>query len=394
MRIKHVLKFLQLLRASQISISEDEDWVRCSCPLAPFTHFKGTDENPSFGIKVNPYGQSLYNCFTCGSGVLQDLLHIMNFTTGVPVAAQDYFSLHENFEYQGERTAPDNVLYSNEFWSDKYSLSLDEVKHEILPVPDVVLQHYPRVEDGTDREAGRVRDWCIGRGIDLEVAYKYGLRYDPEGMRIVFPITDSDGKIYHLHSRSRMDKFFYYIRPDNSGYPELKWGRKDHWFGMQFYKADKPALLVESETDVLRLESLGVENSLASCGQVNKWKLDRILSNLIYLGFDSDRAGAKYCMKAIRILHSRSILARLFWRTILLRPEEYFSTGRIKHREKRAKDAGDIITSEQLDRVFAGRKFIEIGGDGHVILKDTTLENKFKEGVIGAIDRWAYSRSN
>ena len=391
MRLKHIVKFLQLLRVGNIKISDDEDWVRGSCPLAPFTHIKGTDENPSFGVKVNPFGQSVYNCFSCGYGSLQELMHKMNFTTGVPVVAQDYFSIYEIFDRREQlEHDPDNVLYE-----DKYSLNIEEIKHEAIPVPEVVLKHYPRLEDGRDREANRVRDWCLGRGILLDVAYKYGLRYDPEGMRIIFPITDTDGKIYHLHSRSRMDKFFYYVRPDNCGYPDLKWGRKDFWFGIQFYDSSKPVYLVESETDVLRLESLGVENSLASCGALNKYKLARILSDLIYLAFDSDRAGAKYCIKAIQYLHSRSLLARLFWREILLQPIEYYSTGRVKRKEKRAKDAGDILTSEQLDVVLRGRKYIEIGGDGRVILKDYREDNKLIEGVnMSAIDRWAYSRSN
>lgn len=44
-------------------------WVSIHCPLAPWTHERGSDRSPSAGISVND-GVSIFNCFAAGTGVL------------------------------------------------------------------------------------------------------------------------------------------------------------------------------------------------------------------------------------------------------------------------------------------------------------------------------------
>lgn len=51
--------------------TDSQAWV--SCPLAPWTHSKGTDHNPSCGINFEKT-PAFYNCFTChASGSLKDM---------------------------------------------------------------------------------------------------------------------------------------------------------------------------------------------------------------------------------------------------------------------------------------------------------------------------------
>jgi len=47
-----------------------EDWVMLKCPFAEWTHSKGTDTNPSFGIKINDTGNSGYHCFSADTTFL------------------------------------------------------------------------------------------------------------------------------------------------------------------------------------------------------------------------------------------------------------------------------------------------------------------------------------
>ena len=170
------------------------------------------------------------------------------------------------------------------------------------------------------------------------LAQEHRIRHS--GRDLIFPIRDVDFKTYLLHARSRLDKLFYYITPAIAGRPELKWGRKDYWFGIEFVDFQKPMLLVESETDLLRLQTLGIPNVLASCGPIGKKKLTRIKSEEIWLGFDSDLQGAEYCYKAVKELHSSARLLRLSWASVGL------------------KDAAQLRTVDQFREVWANRKTV------------------------------------
>jgi hypothetical protein len=351
MRLNDIIAFLRVLRAGEIRVSDDEKWVRCSCPLAPFTHIKGTDENPSFGISVNDEGESGYNCFTCGSGRLSDLIHVMHWTVGISKRAEDFYSISEIF--YGEERGEDAITnVKKEYWDEKYG-KVYTIPPK-MPVPTVVLRHYPLLEGNEkEYEAKRILEYLVGRGIPDYLLYEYKVRYDPHKQEIIFPIIDDDSKIYRLHVRNRRDKTFYYKTPDNTGYPDLdSWGRKDYWFGYQFYDPSIPAYLVESETDLLRLRALGVENVIATCGSLTPGKLDRLSSPHYYLGFDSDSPGAKFTYKAIRHLSEvqpSAGLTRLNWNCVLL---PYYTPKRRIRKWRPAKDAGDIATSEQLEKVF------------------------------------------
>ncbi len=66
--IKHFMMALGVL-PSTIKVVGDS--VMGSCPYAPYFHGGGKDTKPSFGIKINDIGKSLFHCFSCGaSGTL------------------------------------------------------------------------------------------------------------------------------------------------------------------------------------------------------------------------------------------------------------------------------------------------------------------------------------
>ncbi len=104
MNREQVIQFLNLLGAD--NMVEAGVWVRSSCPLAPKWHVKGTDENPSFGIRIDPSGESFYHCFTCGSGTLTSLLSKLTWAQIDPKKAVDFLMIHEIF--------PDYTLKSKE----------------------------------------------------------------------------------------------------------------------------------------------------------------------------------------------------------------------------------------------------------------------------------------
>lgn len=349
MRLGDIIYFLKLLGVGEIKISDEEEWVRCSCPLAPWTHFKGKDENPSFGIKVNDKGESGFNCFTCKSGRLLDLLHMMHFTIGIPIAASDFFSLTEIFD---EDEAEVRDWKTDGFY--RHFTEVEVIPSKKIPVPPEIVENYPLLEY-TEDEVGQlqIENYFIDRGIRPDILYEYDVRMQPISNYIIFPIIDSDREVYRLHVKVLYSKDFFYVTPELAGYPEYEnWGRKDYWFGMQYYDPTKPIILVESETDLLRLRSLDVENVLATCGPINKYKAERITNEVIYLGFDSDDAGSKFTMKAVQLFRGRR-LYRLHWDLV---QHKYYTPKKRLERYRPCKDAGDLMSCEQFEEVMQKKR--------------------------------------
>lgn len=370
-RLPDIINFLKLLGVGEIRISEDEDWTRCSCPLAPFTHFKGKDENPSFGIIVNDTGESAYHCFTCGSGRVWDLVHGLQWTVGITKQARHFFGTAEIF---GEEQLGDPNDYTiGSGFDDVYQRVILGKKK--VKVPDAILDSYPLLQY-SDHEGSKdeIESYFLGhRGILPQVLWEHEIRHDPDKHLIIFPMIDSDGEAYRLHVKLVFEKTFWYLTPEVLGVADKyeAWGRKDYWFGYQFLDPALPLTIVESETDLLRLKSLGVSNVIASCGALNKFKISRIPNYTIYLGFDSDTAGDKFTMKAIKLFDNRRKLYKLDWSLVNV---TYYTPKRRIPKLRKAKDAGDLETLEQYEHIEAHK--IPVGEIPSVAV------------TSGYVDRW------
>lgn len=319
MKLNDIVLFLRELGTGEITVSDDEEWVRCKCPLASVFHAKGRDENPSFGIRVNDRGESGYHCFTCRSGRLADLLHVMNFTTGVRKSACSFYGSHEIFDRE-EKPRGIETLASVKGYKDVYSE--DKEKEVIrIPIPKNILEPYPLLKTSTHKKQ---REKCYayaeGRGISREALDAFEVRHDPWRGTLAFPITGDSSNIYSLHFKPATDDEvrvrFWHLTPKNSGYPEAIWGSPDAMFGLNFYSSSKPLIFVESETDVLRLWSLGLGDVfciIGACGAVNKIKIDRLRNQIVYLGFDNDPAGSKYYKKCLEHFPRYVQLHKLDW---------------------------------------------------------------------------------
>jgi len=340
-RVLDVVEFLHILGASSIEASADAEWVRSSCPLAEYTHSKGRDRRPSFGIKVNPIGESSVHCFTCGSSNLAGLVHRITWLKGYNPKIHKFYADHECFYADLLSTV----------YNPSFSVPVTAVP---VAVPYIVIESYPLIAPNkkysavTAFELNKMEKWFIGRNIDIDIVRSYQIRMDVVAGNIIFPIKDVDYKTYHLHARSRTEKLFFFYTADYLQQPK-PWGRKDFWFGIEHVDFSKPVILVESETDVLRLRTLGIDNVMAACGGVGSEKLKRVISNIAILGFDSDEPGARYCSKAIGSLHSSAGMIRLSWKTV------------------GAKDAGDLKSLDDWNKVWENRKIVRQEG-GKIIL--------------------------
>jgi 5S rRNA maturation endonuclease (ribonuclease M5) len=274
----------------------------------------------------------------------------MNWTVGTPLTARHFFGSAEIFDE--DQVGDPNDFKIGGYYDDVYSRVF--LGRKKIRVPDEILSEYPLLEDSPFEDSKEeIESYFMSRGIRPDILWEYEIRHDPSRHLIIFPMIDTDGEAYRLHVKLVLEKTFWYLTPELLGCADLyePWGRKDYWFGIQFLDPALPVILVESETDLLRLRSLGVDNVLATCGAINKWKVARIPNHTIYLGFDSDNAGGKFTMKAIELLKGRRLF-RLNWNIVDI--TRYTKVKRLERKEP-AKDAGDLETLEQFEYVMENK---------------------------------------
>jgi len=271
------------------------DWLHINCPTAHKTHAGGKDNTPSCGVSVSSDKPSVVHCFTCGTRKLSKVIHILNWTKGIN---KDVFRFYLEKEVFTESETNDIWLFNDKFSTFK--------KKEVPePVPDFILDYFSPIEEA--------KDYLSGRGISIELAKEYGLKFCKyhktiDGKiwqnAIVCPVRDTDFKTYWLHFRSVDSKRFWHGKPVNFGL-NYDWGRSDSWAGIEFLDVNKPIIMVEGFFDMLRLRTLGISNVIASHGGVgkNSEKVKRILDlhpKLIYTGFDADDAGRTFSKNVSR----------------------------------------------------------------------------------------------
>lgn len=313
---ENLVKLLNKL--GHIPLERNGDWLRTACPLAFLTHVKGRDEHPSCVISISGEKESVVHCFTCGSRVLGDVLHVLNWTVGVSPEVWRFYLENECRPEENEEVGI----------RDKYELQTKEDKTPV-PVPQYILDKLQPLRGGA-------RHFLEGRGISLEVAEKHQLKTYKQG--VVFPIRDKDYHTYYLHWRCWQHKYMPYLKPGDFGC-NVEWGREDSWFGIEFIDWNRAVIVVEGELDLLRLETLGVTNVIASHGPIGKKsrKLQRLVDNdppLVALGFDADQSGDRYKENCKRMLKNS---IDLDWRLV------------------NKNDPGELESIEEFDKVWAGR---------------------------------------
>lgn len=301
MRRADIIKFLSILGVR--GISDTGDWVNASCPMASVSHSKGVDRHPSFGVLINNRGESVSRCFTCLDPMpLSGLVHNL-WVCKIPgwAEAMSFFGKKEIF------TDSPDIEQDIDIWGQA------KKQEPKISVPNRILAHFPVLEFSFGEESERCRSFLSNkRGIDTETQNTFSLRYGPGGSIIVFPRIDKENNIWWLSARSRLSKHFFGISPSYMEEPTEKWGDSSRFFG-EHRLTKGSVILVESETDVLRLHSLGIDNAIASCGAINEPQLASLFHSVTMLGFDDDVPGLKNKIKAEKYLKGYTTLFSLDW---------------------------------------------------------------------------------
>ncbi len=166
----------------------------------------------------------------------------------------------------------------------------EEVQWETLPSRSWEYHHYPIGEKGTDKGVA----YLEGRGVSLEVAKQYGIRYSPIERRVIFPVEVGDtlvgwqGRLVVPHTWT-----------DEQGVPRE--GMKvlsspgiprDRVLMFQNRIVGSHAVLTEGPFDAIKAHLCG--GNVASMGKmVSRGQLDVLRKKgikTLYLGLDPDAA--------------------------------------------------------------------------------------------------------
>lgn len=210
-------------------------YVEASCPLAPYRHEGGVDNNPSFGVSYNSGDshkqEGHAHCFSCGySGDIREIASLL-YSWGA-LSAADLGAVTELMEHVTTGVLP--LSLSSHPADDPYP---DE--NWLMSFPNVSRQHKAAVE------------YLTSRGITNAVVKHFDIRFDPQRYRVSFPIYDRAQRLRGLIGRTLIPnpegpRYFYYPYKGNSP-------RGFTWYGEHALDLSKPVVVVEGIFDMIKV---------------------------------------------------------------------------------------------------------------------------------------------
>lgn len=265
------LEIIRNLGARNIKNPEGK-WIIHSCLIDQFDpHHRNGDANPSAAINRDTKS---YNCFGYGSMNLDDLLTLafgndgrkkVEFLRGIPQETKATFK-----ETLLERLAPKSGAVKNE------------------PMSDIVFEGM----------TGELEYMTEKRGVSQEVCDLHGIRFDGRMGSIVIPLYE-----YHSDKKTLVG---YQRRNLIKGMPKYVNSQDLYKESLLYYgsgaRDSKEIILVESIMSVLRLETLGITNAVATLGaRVYDDQLSALRRHRsIIVWFDDDVAGVRGAKNFIR----------------------------------------------------------------------------------------------
>lgn len=278
MNKKQLKEWLHCL-GSEADNSSDAGWVQCKCVLAPWTHSKGTDSNPSLGIKVdNMKAAGQVHCFACNFGGDQmDLLLELHRLNKADKQGEYDIAGAMKLLTSAEEEAPLSLGDIGDYEEDVTSLPEDGKLF-----PEWWLNSFPA---GYDHPYLQTRK---GGMVPYAVAKALDLRYDPVRQRIGFPIRDEKGFLRGFHGR------------DVTGKQELKYCMYPYqketnpmvWLGEHWVDYEKPVVIAESVFDLARIYQVYRNVVCPLTASISSEKIKRIgAATEIFCIMDDDNAG-------------------------------------------------------------------------------------------------------
>ena len=294
MNVEQSKAFLQAIGAKASTIKADGKWLRCSCPLARWTHQNHKDSNPSFALSLDETKRAFFHCFTCESGDASELLQAIElYTRDDPELAHlyNFKRAHELLDDQ-ELLLPDMPDYNPD--------APAQDKKPFIAWPEAYLQSFINAQKVTVacEYLFRSKEHINGFGqkcrdaVPLAVDY-FDLRYDDSKGMIVFPYRDVNGRLAGMRGRSIVEHkhhdYTWYNGDEKVNNASLV------WYNEEAFNLPGWVVVCEGQMDVLRVWSGGYTKVIGNLtGKPVASKLDKLLwAEGTILIPDNDKTGAK-----------------------------------------------------------------------------------------------------
>jgi hypothetical protein len=223
------------------SVSKNGDWMQCACPMAPWTHKNGKDNNPSFGMYAKGGEESYFKCFACDSGSALELMSAVEYhgkKTGYP--ADRHYNIAEARiildaesidlpvapEYSEFPTASTQVFTPwSEYWLDSFQSAVQSIA---------------------------AMSYLEGRGVQATQVQEFNLKFDPDKQMILFPYRNVWGKLAGARGRSIDPEAEGHKKHFDYTYKQVN-NSKLVWYNEQCLQLDGPVVVVEGQFDALRV---------------------------------------------------------------------------------------------------------------------------------------------
>ena len=254
--------------------SSGGDWAQCKCPLSPWTHDSGRDSHPSCAISYGSNIESIFNCFTCESGDLFQMIQLLDQNG----AKQPRYNLKAAREMWAAEESQDLVL------DFKEGNSPQAVETDIV-WPELALEGFMRA-----RKVPMAMEYLSARNVSPEMADDLDIRWDLARRAVCFPVRNWSGALVGLRGR-------YTVPGDGPRYHDYgHHGQRNKlpWYGETTVDVDKTVVMVESVFDFTSVRRI-YKNILAplSVG-ISRNKARRVRDALeVVTIFDSGKGGDK-----------------------------------------------------------------------------------------------------
>jgi 5S rRNA maturation endonuclease (ribonuclease M5) len=241
--------FLECLGVKSSNIKADNKWLRCSCPLAFWTHQNHKDANPSFALALGVHDEPFFHCFSCRSGTAAELLQILelyasqtpnapayNFKQAHEILAGQELVMLELPEYQ-EFGHVDTKTFKP--WPEEYLSSFVKATNVFLANEYLLSDREHHNEFGQS---------C--RGHTPKSAHNFDLRYDHGKGMVVFPYRDAYGRLAGMRGRSITSKSHYDYTWNGINNASLV------WFNEEALQLPGWVVVVEGQMDCMRVAEM------------------------------------------------------------------------------------------------------------------------------------------
>lgn len=293
----------------------------------PFHH----EKTPSFSVSP---ARQIYRCFGCGVGgnVFSFLMKYerLEFPEAVrELAEKAGVVIPDSPRFDREKSSLSEKLHSiNEVAAAFFRRNLLSDRTAVISREYIAKRKLgPQIVDKfklgyASKSWDGLLEYLKKKGYDDSVMEKSGLLikgkdgrlFDRFRDRIVFPISDSKGKIKGFGSRvldSRQPK--YMNSPETFIY-----NKRNHLYGLDLSWEDirdkDSALVVEGYLDLLSPYQHGIKNVVASLGTsltVEQVRMLKRFTNNIIMLFDSDKAGENATVRSLDLLVEEDVKVRV-----------------------------------------------------------------------------------